>query len=567
MRVDPNVYPLVFNKIIETGQAIYGNENCKPVSECTTNNLNCCPDMLARMEVGLVRYATTRTDLGIASNSSISMQSEVYFVEGSDEVRTDPQATGTNIANGVGSPFDNCVQLAAATDNYYKNNNLTEGLWKDNVNTFCDNCEEAGPGNCELCDKFPGDAKVEAPISCSGYDVFSPETAQTSDIVSLMKEVLNVEGQTHLYLIREGFQRFMQGLLFVNDTIPVAPIYGKQLTSLELESGEDVTELSTRQIESISPTPLDADEKPSPTTVNLGFADGSTIRAKSAYLTMLPYDLPQVQGFAPWNATIGTYMSPGQAVKLVLGWADAADAPPAMLNLTSCIEEKCNRLILDGPAEDDWTIRQFWLWDPKTIMVYDISPKTSGTNQRYAGTNLVDLAQEQGMDAMIQKVMKDLRNATKVDIPDPQWGRLKPWPEGNLLPGWLPTNPATNISGPTFATYIQRPLGADVPVYYGNSETSTNGANHGWAEGAAENVEDMLPSLLKQFGVTDYEKKGPDNLPRDQRGEFPGTAPGMAPSSGTSPEPAPAPGPPSAGFKASAAFAAVVGAAAGMINN
>jgi len=48
---------------------------------------------------------------------------------------------------------------------------------------------------------------------------------------------------------------------------------------------------------------------------------------------------------------------------------------------------------------------------------------------------------------------------------------------------------------------IGRPLGANVPVYYGNSEAAVNGSNHGWVEGALEMADTALESILLALGL------------------------------------------------------------------
>lgn len=170
----------------------------------------------------------------------------------------------------------------------------------------------------------------------------------------------------------------------------------------------------------------------------------------------------------------------------------------------------CQRVILDGNATDDWMVRQFWLWDPKTVMIYDIAPGNLSDTNKYPANNMMNYVQENGMGAMIQKVMDQINEATDADIPMPTWARIKPWPRGNLNPNWQ-----RGVAFENAATYLERPLGGDVPVFYANSEAAPRGDQHGWIQGGWEMVEDSLPEIAKYLGLTkdlkryrpqDYEK-------------------------------------------------------------
>jgi len=500
MRIDPYRYRLVFDKLIETGKAIFGDDKCLGVDECTEESENCCEGMLHRMEVGNIRYATTRDDLGVLDNSTISTPSQVYSVGTTAKNRADVGVLGESIASGKGSPYDNCIQIALAADKYYtkyiKPSEKEPSQWKTVVVDMCNNCTKALPGTCDLCQKFPGDSKITAPISCTGYD-FSAYTTPANAVFGLMKEVTNADLGTHLYLVKEGLQRFLQGLLFVNDTIQVAPMFNKQLTSLALESGEDAEVLSAEQIKSINYDEAMPPEVPQPTTLSLGFADGSTIRAKSALLTMLPFDLPQIDGLQPWNETLYELFSPSKAVKMVLGWENPEEAPQAKLGLTSCVSGSCERVILDGNATDDWMVRQLWLWDPKTVMIYNVAPANINDTTKYPASNMANYAQENGMGATVTKIMEQINAATGANIPMPTWARFKPWPAGNLDPNWKSAKD-TELA----ATYLERPLGGQVPVFYANSEAAPRGEMHGWVQGGWEMVEDNLPDLAKYLGLT-----------------------------------------------------------------
>ena len=500
MRIDPYRYRLVFDKLIQTGKALFGDDKCLGVQECTEESENCCEGMLHRMEVGNIRYATIRDDVGILANSTVSTPSQVYSVGQTVKDRAQAGILEESIGSAKGSPYDNCIQLALAADKYYKefvkSSEKEPVLWKNLVTDTCNNCTKAIPGTCDLCKKFPGDSKITAPVSCTGYD-FSAYSIPANAVFGLMKEVTNADLGTHLYLVTEGLQRFLQGLLFVNDTIQVSPMFNKQLTSLSLESGEDAQVLSAKQAKSINYDQPMPPEVPQPNTISLGFADGSTIRAKSALLTMLPFDIPQIDGLQPWNETLNELLSPSQAVKMVLGWENATEAPQAKLGIKSCVSGSCERVILDGNATDNWMVRQLWLWDPKTVMIYNVAPGEIADTNKYPASNMMNYAQENGMGATVKKVMEQINEATGADIPMPTWARIKPWPRGNLAPNWKSGND-TELA----ATYLERPLGGQVPVFYANSEAAPRGEMHGWIQGGWEMVEDDLPELAKYLGLT-----------------------------------------------------------------
>ena len=73
--------------------------------------------------------------------------------------------------------------------------------------------------------------------------------------------------------------------------------------------------------------------------------------------------------------------------------------------ISSCVSGSCQRVILDGNATDDWMVRQFWLWGPKTVMIYDVAPGNLSDTNKYPANNMMNYAQADGMGAMIQKVM------------------------------------------------------------------------------------------------------------------------------------------------------------------
>ena len=281
----------------------------------------------------------------------------------------------------------------------------------------------------------------------------------------------------------EGASELVQ--LFKNKGAIVAPQYGKQLQSLT--AAENDNKLNTKvlvdqQIKRVLHGSTEPYVKANGVTLN--FADGSSATAKSAYLTMLPYDLAALDDFGNWGEeAFNDYLpAKGGAVKVVFGWSNISESLGAQLNLKSCDEGQCERLILDGPTES-WLVRQVWLWDANTILLYNLAPPENLTETvKFSSNRIVKMSREEGMDAMVKKCFAEIRNATKLPhLKDPDWARLKVWPWGTLMPDW---KSGVNTSATdNFVDHISRPLGDGVPLYYGNSELSKNGNNHGgWRE-------------------------------------------------------------------------------------
>ena len=267
MRVDPERYPYVFNRIVYASRLIFGKNTC-PKRGCRFEGekrwkRNCCPEMLTRMEVGDIRYVNTDPNAcELLRNSTVSMRTE--NIGGPNEGYHKPYNLKA-IEKRLGTPFDKCMQLVIAADAYY---NFTGDyeienpvplpksmLWKDSIEQLCENCEHSGiPGMCKLCEAF-GEGLVPAPISCTGYD-FDPDTVPIGNVVGLGLEVTDATRSWHLYLLNVGFQRFAAGLmngpeyseevrggsdgensdplleLFKNKGYGIAPHYGKLLTGV-----------------------------------------------------------------------------------------------------------------------------------------------------------------------------------------------------------------------------------------------------------------------------------------------------------------------------------------------
>lgn len=492
MRVDPYKYPLTFNKVIEMGKKVYGEDKClsqDELAELGRPRDNGCPAMFVRMQVGQVRYANYGTNLGILDSSTVKTKTERKYCE-------------SDIATNAGSPFDNCIQLALAANKYWLKQPGGAGTrdFKTGMDEACKDCKNGMEGFCDLCKKFEPNY-APAVISCSGYD--QPSSMAFGFMISLLNEVVDVEETTHLYLIRGGYQRFAQGL--GQSTVgQVAPQFGRTMTGISVKGASSTQDLATAQSAKIS-DPVDYDTVPDSQTIVNTFDDGSSVTSRATYMTMLPYDLAATEGMQPWEETLKKTLRPALASKIVLGWKDKAKAPPAILNTTSCVQGECQRYIFDGDSNTGWMLRQFWLWDANTIMIYDVGDVN--TNEvKYPATNIQEIAKKEGMDALMKIIMTQLRNVTGIDIEDPDWARLQPWTSGNLN-FWLDETTASQT-----ASALARPLGLSNPVFYGNSEAAGNPELHGWAEGALQQVENNLPALAKYLGL-----KG-DIIPADKSG-------------------------------------------------
>jgi hypothetical protein len=145
-----------------------------------------------------------------------------------------------------------------------------------------------------------------------------------------------------------------------------------------------------------------------------------------------------------------------------------------------------------------------WYWDRDTILVYN-----TGMFATDPANILQGIIQNQGMKAATDKVVSEISMAffgktasgePKKMFPGPSWGRCKGWPEGSLA-DYRP-----NITGLVYAQHMARPLGGDVPIWYGNSEASSE--QQGWIEGSMEFVFLALP-VLSQFLSSNGEVLGP----------------------------------------------------------
>ena len=290
MRVDSINHPLVYKKMIEYGQWMYGNATCKPLGQCE-DAFNCCPNLLSPMEVGKIRYASTKNDGSILDSSSIFDQS-VSYIPGKGYNLTD-------IAMGIGSPFDNCAQMVLAASTMAKTNETFASLsWETGVTDLCQNLCREIDGLCALCEKFPGDTKIFGPLSCTGYDDIPPTLAS---FVNFVDKVININGNTHLFTVRGGYQGFIQGLLYGKGDVPIAPLFEYELHRITA-MGRGVSKHVEKHVSDFNrKKKIQKSREKSNCPMSLTFTDGSQLQAKNVLLTMLPFDLSSYRDSESWQ--------------------------------------------------------------------------------------------------------------------------------------------------------------------------------------------------------------------------------------------------------------------------
>ena len=271
----------------------------------------------------------------------------------------------------------------------------------------------------------------------------------------VLPQVVNIEGNTHLYLFVNGYQRLAQSLLqgtyeepdaqsyAIND---VAPSFQKKLIAIGIGNGsfeqsvERANCLATKQAARFSGVPSPPAPPCGPVDpkepIRMKFEDGSFTSSSIAYLTPLPYDMLAIDGMQPWCEVIKKVAVPNLAFKANLVWNNFSIAKA--LNLTPCVEIEngranggnCDRLILDGPkgGDDPQLVRQAWLWDDIQILLYSVgsegSPAANAINK-----------QAHNMTDFVHRVVNQIQDALpqNITIPRPAWVRTKSQPMGHRL--------------------------------------------------------------------------------------------------------------------------------------
>jgi len=350
--------------------------------------------------------------------------------------------------------------------------------------------------------------------------------SSTDYIIVLMDEVVNISGQTHLYVFTIGYQRFAQELLAGTKkdsdnpdkyrTLDIAPHFRKKLVAIGVGPGrfkKAVTRarnLAKNQANRYLGKAVKdlGNEYTGP--IRLKFEDGSITTSSLAYLTMPPYDaVDKVEGFEPWRKIVHNGLVSTSTFKAVLAWDDFSLANE--LNLKPCLVIKketargslCDRLILDGDHKgpNGQLVRQAWLWDYKQIMIYEVGGEDT------PATNSINFNKKNGMEAFVKKVVAELQKAVdglhgphghNITIPQPAWVRSKSWPDGSILPTFTSQN---KNETDRLSNHFRRPFGKSVNVWYGNSEMAENENFHGWAEGALSMANTSLPELKEGLGL------------------------------------------------------------------
>ena len=480
MRVDAVHHPLVYGELLEYGKQLVGDA-CRPPGTCDNPN-NCCPDLFVPMDVGTIRFSSSKEDRSILNQSSVYQKSESYALDAfGNAIKL---YSLEDIREGRGSPFDKCVQMILAGSTFAKSNTTFADMrWDDAVEEMCGaRCAEM-PGLCALCQQFPGKTKVLGPMTCTGYD---EPISSTRSFTEFATEVLNIDGGTHLFILRGGYQRFVQSLLFGRGDIPVAPLFQYELAGVSV-GGEELGPRVKKHIKNLKkhrgnvPIPQTSFSRNKNLTLTL--ADGSRLESRAVLLTMLPFDLVNIRGFEAWEHILKKATTPVNAVKIVIGWNDPAKSPTSILGMSPCTSERgCERLILEGKF-----LRQVWLWDEKTVLLYNMG----GFRETETTSKMMRFARRHGMDAFIDEIMSDFHRTIGVALPRPDWARVKEWPDGTILTSWAAKSP------PSVSEYLSMPAGPHIPLFYANSEAAKNDSNHGWVEGAFEMVEDVLPRLIQ----------------------------------------------------------------------
>jgi len=515
-------YPLVFNQVILLWEEYFksrDNDLCSlEFCKSPKDPYKCCEGLLTPMNVGNVAYFNRRTALGpTLENSSLKELNPLY----DDFNETYTVAHIDNYANY--SAFVNCILLAVGVKNYTgivtESGNIpaTQGF-KEACNPA--SCKKVSNAFCMLCRKFPEPAA--AAVSCSGYDT-DPNILSTNSVISLMDEVLNIEGKTFLYLFTVGYQRLVQELfsgtmsgnvtkgegLNQYHTLDIAPQFRKKLIAIGVGKGhfnnavERARVLATKQVEKYQGKATNTDDNGPYKPIRLKFEDGSITTSHMAYMTMLPYDtVDKVEGLEPWKNVILNSTNPTSLVKAVLAWdtfslADELKLKPCVVIKNGVAEGgPCDRIILDGNSTkpNSQVVRQAWLWDHKQILLYQIGYK--GTPSQ----NGIELANKFGTEAFVKKAVDELQMAVSqygIVIPPPSWFRIKSWPKGTILNSW-----ALTVKDPAqLSEHFRRPFGKNVKVWYGNSEMARDGDLHGWAEGALSMANTSLPELKTELSM------------------------------------------------------------------
>lgn len=500
MRIDPLNHWLVWDAINEVTQATTGKA-CgrtgeKKLAPIDPNLLEKFPDS-ARMFGGE----------GDCDSYMVQMTtSTMRYAAGKS---ADPKKFGDYLLNATftddGVIHNRCLSLIGATSEYAKqfNVDLSSKSLADAVQETCDNCNKVNTELCDTCKLFP-DPGANL-VSCIGYDDLTQVPA-----VNSLTDASAVTGQgdfncdpamgstdkcSKLYLFRHGAQRFAMDLFNMNGENNAGPIFGKTLVGIDMD-GVDLKALAKDQASnSQDATTNDPSETPTEKgALTLRFEDNSVARAKAVYLTVLPTQLVDIEGFQAWVDPLRAATLPFGATKLFIYWKDGM--PQEIKDAT---KSGGIRLVTDGNRPGQMA-RQIFFWDENTILVYQTAP----TDSSLPANVMQEEMQQKGMDEMMYHVMTQLEDAFRKPLPQPTWARVKAWANGAL--SYYKTACGTSNCKETvsFTSKLQRPMGQSVPVFYGNSEMSGNGGSPptqgtGWIMGSFQQVQLHLDAILKHI--------------------------------------------------------------------
>lgn len=172
------------------------------------------------------------------------------------------------------------------------------------------------------------------------------------------------------------YQFCFSGLLQQTQVSPTAPQFQRAVGGIGVVNGSGKSTDNARSLASdysANVASFDAaqlSQVPEQQTISVEFSDGSTpVTTKAAFLNMLPFDMPVLDGMEPWSEPTNEYSHPSLATKVVMGWNDKLKAPPHMLGSKSCVGGGvCQRFIFSGDNMEDWYVH---------TLHFDFGPATS----------------------------------------------------------------------------------------------------------------------------------------------------------------------------------------------
>lgn len=495
MRIDPAGHWLVWDAIEEVVKHDYPDMRCgrkgqtkiAPIDpnlydkfseeDRTFGTVGDCDDYMVKMTTAEMRYAVN---------------------EKADPANFGEYLMGARMDDD-GAIHATCLSMIGHTqtyiDGYMTAQEQTENTLDQAVNQACTNCVKVSQEFCDICAKFPQPGKNL--VSCIGYDDLTQVPVASSIVdaavvtgqgkYNCQKNQGSTDNCANLYLFRYGAQAFAQSLLNINKA--VGPIYGKNLVSVSIE-GQDVKSLAAKQANSVAGS-KDNQKSETPTAtgrVSLRFGDNSVAVAKAVYMTMLPFDMIEVDGLEAWTKPMFEGMLPFGATKLFISWADGM--PKAISDAT---KSGGVRLVTDGDRAGQMA-RQIFFWDENTILVYQTAPMDNDLPANV----MQQMIQNEGMDQMIGGTMAQLQSAFRTEFRKPTWARVKAWGNG-ALSYYRPGCGTLKADPIAFQSRVQRPLGQEMPVFYGSSEISAGGGGSqgtGWVMGSFMEVQLHLKAIL-----------------------------------------------------------------------